>query len=411
MANEHTQFWLKLLQFGKNEQERQCNWNLFCIHMLRVNKHQLVHGKGNEILTKLNIGKVIDKRQLDPFRKLAEENGGPLSLPEPGPGPVLESFMDFSDTEISKDISFAGRILIGIDFRAVEFEHDANFSDSIFLGLSHFDGAKFRFVPKDGITDGISFINSEFHNTIYFNSTEFMSRTRFDGAVFHVGTYFREARFEPEETSEGCRSGLAGFAGCRFENQTEFTKARFEVGVDFRNSEFNGITKFDKSSICKRSNFNNAKFRNATSFSNMVFGYPPRFFETELHEDTDFSDTDWSRAEDPYSSPSGGDSVPIKRHAADAVRAWDRLTLIMSQREKLAERHEFFSLKMRANVKAMAGVYQRWQIGCSISSRIMVGALPGPSLGGLLIYSSERYRCLSPLSLPLLTSKSGDSCY
>ena len=40
--------------------------------------------------------------------------------------------------------------------------------------------------------------------------------------------------------------------------------------------------------------------------------------------------------------------------SGEAARSWDRLALIMSRQEKLAERHEFFRLKMRA---------QRWRDG------------------------------------------------
>ena len=188
-----------------------------------------------------------------------------------------------------------------------------------------------------------------------------MSKTRFDGAVFHNAAYFRETRFKSEEDSGNDRHGFVSFKNCRFGSVAEFTEAKFDFGVDFKGSEFIGTTSFNDASILKASNFNNAKFSNTTSFRNTIFGEPPRFFETELHEDSDFSGTDWSAAEQSYFGPKprSSDHELIKKKASDAVRAWDRLALIMSQREKLAERHEFFSLKMRA---------QRQRDGCCLLS-------------------------------------------
>ncbi len=329
MANQHTNFWLRLLEFGENEQERIRNWNIFCIKILKINLNSVLkHVNQKEMLTKHNSpSQPYDPAKLNPLRQLAKKYVGPLELPTSSVAP--ESFMNFSDTSINEDISFAGRILIGVDFRNVEFEHNADFSDSTFLGLSHFDRARFRSKSKDGMTDGISFRRSEFDNTVYFESTKFMFRTRFDGAVFH--------------------------------SAAEFTRAKFDFGVDFEGSEFIGTTSFNDASILKASNFNNAKFSNTTSFRNTIFGEPPRFFETELHEDSDFSGTDWSAAEKSYlgHKPRGSNHELIKQKASDAVRAWDRLALIMSQREKLAERHEFFSLKMRA---------QRKRDGCCLLS-------------------------------------------
>ena len=55
-----------------------------------------------------------------------------------------------------------------------------------------------------------------------------------------------------------------------------------------------------------------------------------------LHEDTDFGRIDWEKAENT--------NVRIDY----AIRAWERLELIMSKLEKPLDRHQFFKLKMRA---------------------------------------------------------------
>lgn len=348
MANSHTNFWLELLRFGKDEKERRNNWNIYCLH------NQLLSSSPSPLQEKLNdIGRNFDLTLygdlVDSLKILAANNNGPLELPKLGRLDI-ESFMDFSDIKIDDNIFFSGRILIGADFRNSEFEHKANFSNAYFLGLTHFDKAKFRLEIRDGLSDGISFRSTEFHNTVYFNSTEFMFRTRFDGAKFYSAAYFRDAIFGPERKTGKSPAGFLSFKNCQFQSETDFTGAKFDYGVGFEDSEFHDTTKFDGARIQRAINFTNAKFRNTTSFRNSAFGEPPKFYEAVLHEDTDFSNVDFRGAEKTYFRPwrCGKDTDSIKMYAGAAVRAWDRLALIMSQREKLAERHEFFRLKMRA---------------------------------------------------------------
>ena len=73
-----------------------------------------------------------------------------------------------------------------------------------------------------------------------------------------------------------------------------------------------------------------------TIFRDAVFGGVPAFFNATLHEDTDLGRVDWEKAETEH--------VYIDY----AIRAWERLELMMSKLEKPVERHRFFRLKMRA---------------------------------------------------------------
>ncbi|MDE2911537.1 MAG: hypothetical protein OXL68_01245 [Paracoccaceae bacterium] len=87
----------------------------------------------------------------------------------------------------------------------------------------------------------------------------------------------------------------------------------------------------------------------------------PEFFEAELHEDVDFSGIDWTVTEKSYHPSIPRDELvnDVSMHANHAMRAWERLELIMSRREKSADRHDFFRLKMRA---------QRWRDGSCLLS-------------------------------------------
>lgn len=348
MANDYTHFWRNLLEFGDTEEHRRRNWNVYCIWRFNIISYPFVATENlKETQEKFNVVG-FGGQETSALENFSNISGGPQALPD-GSGVALESFMDFSNVEFDDDVSFAGRILIGADFRNTNFERNANFSDTEFLGITSFEGAKFR-CANTGLWDGTSFNRSTFHNTVRFNSTEFGFKTRFDGATFHSGVYFRDAKFNPEAYRGRVPSGYVSFAGCRFDGDTDFACAAFEYGVDFAEVKFRDSVKFDGTIFRNIARFSNAKFQDTTSFRGATFGKPPRFFETELHEDVDFGQVDWKEAEQSYwRSKRRGDRLgSIENDADDAVRAWDRLALIMSQREKLPERHEFFRLKMRA---------------------------------------------------------------
>ena len=348
MAKDYTNFWWELLRFGSGEDIRRRNWNSFCEEQLNALSGRLISSENFRYLDgKIKRGYPNTKTK-ESIQNLANEHSLPVSLARYS-GPNIESFMDFSDLSIDEDVSFAGRILIGADFRGTCFEQNVNFDDAVFVGLTNFSGAKFRSV-KAGLLDGVSFKKSSFLNTAYFNSAEFRFRTRFDGAKFYVGAYFRGTKFESESGGNASSGGGIVFQKCQFSNETDFKKAKFEFGVDFTDSEFQKTANFENAEFRSMTKFNNAKLSGTTSFRNASFGWPPQFFETELHEDTNFSQVDWSTAERSYNR-SQRRIDPLSSVTADAdyaVRSWDRLALIMSQREKLAERHEFFRLKMRA---------------------------------------------------------------
>jgi len=365
MANEHTEFWQKLLRFGDDENERKKNWNLFCIDQLkafstlnisRSEKEEIYqrydpfhgdrdHSSHSRIIGNPDVAKYWVK-QITSLRDLAEKHDGPRRLPDKREMLLdFESFMDFSDDQVQNH-SFAGRILIGANFQGARFEQKANFEDSVFLGLTCFDDAIFSHA---GDRIGNSFKNTEFHNTAYFKKIE-SSRIRFDGSTFNSAVYFDNANFESGKEIDGSRSRFAIFDKCQFNEVGEFSNVRFDC-ASFNDAQFDNTACFDKASFRSNVDFSNARFKNATSFRRTVFACPPKFYDAELHEDTDFGGVDWSKAEKSYIRPSKGGSsrsISIRDKAAVAARAWDRLVFIMSQREKYAERHEFFCLKMRA---------------------------------------------------------------
>ena len=215
----------------------------------------------------------------------------------PWPANTPESFMNFTKESIPENFSFSGRLYIGADFRNIDFK-GVDFRGAVFLGLAHFGHSKFFQSESCKLpeTNVVSFKNSSFYNNVHFNNT-----------LFRVDTEFENVQFK---------------------NKTHFEGVSFEKEVSF----------------------NDSKFYNTISFQGASFGRPPKFYSTSVHEDVSFDGIDWSGAEYSYSryqNKINTEEQTVEK-AEMAIRAWDRLSLVMSRQEKFWERHEFFRLKMRA---------------------------------------------------------------
>ena len=73
-----------------------------------------------------------------------------------------------------------------------------------------------------------------------------------------------------------------------------------------------------------------------TSFQNVTFTVAPLFFETTLHEDTNWTEITWPKKPED------------KEDATEYVRRYDRLALMMSTLKQPDNEHRFFRLSMQA---------------------------------------------------------------
>ena len=339
-----TEFWLALLKFGDSGKERRKNWNTYCWSKLSRFIPDVLQ---SEIIERLS---PFDQFDLDSevqtrLNEFAEASGGHPRLPD-DPSITREPIMDFTGEEFPDGISFAGRLLFAADFSDAVLGQGqrADFSNAVFMKFTQFNRAKFA-----GLDSVADFSGSVFHNVVKFDAVKF-SNARFDRVSFRNASRFRKAEFAAGGDGSSAPHALTVFSRSEFKGKADFSDAAFSGRAFFDSAGFDGDASFKGTKFRHTVTFNNAKFGNTTSFRGASFGRPPKFFETEIHEDVNFNGVDWSGAERSYSRRHRRNATPdsIVEDAESAARAWDRLALIMSQRERLIERHEFFRLKMRA---------------------------------------------------------------
>lgn len=351
MANRHTDFWLALLEFGNSAEERKQHWNEYLVKRMPSSLNSaffaVFQNMGEEDLLKRMFltPTTTEESRFDP---IADAHGGHPELP-PDLNFVGHAIMDFSDHQFDQDVSFGGRVLLFASFDNASFGKNADFRNTVFGGPASFNNATFQSTDSS-IGNGNRFEVAIFGNTASFKAASFACTANFSKARFRTGAYFDDAEFR-------LPPGGALFTQSEFSAEASFNRAKFSVGASFDRAQFRDRASFREAVFDERIVFNNAKFEAETSFRHALFRTPPRFFEAIQHEDTDFGGVDWKPAEAAYSRPWWKDLLACRpwarrkrsvESANDAVRAWDRLALIMNRFEKPHERHTFYRLRMRA---------------------------------------------------------------
>ena len=241
------------------------------------------------------------------------------------------NYMDFSGYRFTDDTGFSRMILVLADFSHVRFEEIVTFNETRFYGQTFISNASFNSAThfhRTHFDAPISLDGSQFKHSASFIAVEFTGGASFRNVVFKAPVMFNDSKFEERYYSAGISTPILA----------DFTNATFTSRASFREVLFGN----DDSAYSRRLwperrvDFTNTKFMATTDFRRAEFAGPPAFFHTSLHEDTDFSGIDWTKAET--------QQVDIEY----AIRAWERLELIMSRIEKPLDRHRFFRLKMRA---------------------------------------------------------------
>lgn len=329
MANEHTEFWLALLNQSQDVDQRTRLWNGYLGWKLPPR----IKGEGEpqQGWPKLIVAPPdggwpeLTEEEQEIIQTLAKEHGGRPEFKH-------HRYMDFSGHTFSDMADFSGLILVRSNFDKARFKGYVKFSDKTrFYGQSWFQKAIFEEILdcENARFDGpASFRGSCFKGMTTFLGTEFRGGASFTNVVFEMDVMFDDSKFEERYFS----------GSITVPHLVDFNKAKFMDRVSFRKVLFGNDASAYSRKLWpeRRVDFTDAEFRASTSFHGAMFGGVPAFFNTTLHEDTDFSSVDWKKAET--------DNIPVDY----AIRAWERLELIMSKLEKPLDRHLFFRFKMRA---------------------------------------------------------------
>ena len=182
MADKNTKFWLALLKFGENEEQRKRNWNVYCTWMFKTLFDQLIPSAYNMHLKNEINNTGFDNEETSTLADLVNKFGGHPDLEESIR--ACTPFMNFAYEKFDDAVSFSGRILIAADFSKAVFTKSADFKGSDFLGSTHFSEAELR--------GEASFSDSLFYKTVDFSSVQFPCVTTFDNTTFHGPAKFRE---------------------------------------------------------------------------------------------------------------------------------------------------------------------------------------------------------------------------
>ena len=337
MGNEHTEFWLALLAQGRDMDQRLRLWNGYLGWRLPPR----VKGEGErrtgwaQLVVNAPDGgwPELTKKEYETLETLAEEHGG---YPEFN----HYDYMDFSDQVFSGEADLSGLVLVFAKFDGARFEGEVKLSDETrFYGQTGFHNVIFEgrfFCDRARFDAPVSFAGSRFTQHVDFFETKFMGGASFANVTFEGQVNFNDSRFEeryfPENIVTLCLA--------------DFRNAKFMAGTSFREVLFGNDDSAYSRKVWpeRRADFTDAKFTTTTVFRGAAFSGAPAFFNAKLHEDTDFGRINWDKADT--------DNIPVDY----AIRAWERLELIMSKLEKPFDRHQFFRLKMRARRRLDGGL-------------------------------------------------------
>ncbi len=327
MTDQHKEFWIDLLRLGEDADQRARLWNGYLGEHLpdRVLEPISSTGCPKLIVEPPPCGwPCLTTEERQAIKELVEKHGGHPDFEQ-------SSYMDFIGHVFRRKVDFSGHILINCRFDAAQFLKDfvldkntriygeSRFRNTVFYAQVHSNGARFS-AP------------------VYFSCAKFNTEAKFLGVEFAGGASFADAVFQGNVMFDDSRFELSYFSGSEMPRVlTSFVGAKFKCEASFRNVRFGTGNRSKMSGPERSADFTSAEFMQATNFYRATFVGPPAFFETKLHEDTDFGQVEWPEPRRPPFQDTGY-----------AVRAWEKLELMMNKLEKPFDRARFFRFKMRA---------------------------------------------------------------
>ena len=182
MANEHTEFWLALLNQSQDIDQRTRLWNGYLGWKLPPK----IKGEGEPqrgwpklIVAPPDGGwPELTREEQEIIQTLAKEHGGYPEFKH-------QRYMDFSGHTFYDMTDFSGLILVGSNFDKAWFNNDVRFSDKTwFYSQSWFQEVTFK--------GNLSCENTRFDAPVSFRGSCFKEMTMFLGTEFRGGASFTD---------------------------------------------------------------------------------------------------------------------------------------------------------------------------------------------------------------------------
>ncbi|MEM6720852.1 MAG: hypothetical protein AAF611_16090 [Bacteroidota bacterium] len=163
---------------------------------------------------------------------------------------------EFHSKLVIKDSIFEGDVLFqlsnlsSLDIVNSNFLTNFSFIDNFCNGEVHINNNNFQgFLP--------SFYDSRFHKKVIFSNTTFSSSAcRFNESIFFEDVEFFECKFQPKQKVE--------FQAVTFTKKVDFIRCEFWVDTHFNQSQFSGITVFDRPIFKEKVDFSFCNFEDIT---------------------------------------------------------------------------------------------------------------------------------------------------
>lgn len=275
------------------------------------------------------------------YIKACESEGNTIDLT----GVVFPGKISFSD-HISD-----GKIKKPILFTAAEFRGEVVFAELIFIGEVIFYETTFRSIAQfsgSKFLDSLSFEHSVFESLVsltgvtlhafYGDHSLFKAAFFLSDAVMLDQVILSESNFESSFSSRrSVFNDEISFRNSRLTGGAEFQETVFKFNVDFSADEVEtsagglGAVNFDEATVESLVNFNNRIFQAETSFANTRFEYAPEFHNSKLHQDTNFTGTQF-----------------LDTTSEGSARAYRTLKLAMEGHRARTEEAMFYALEQES---------------------------------------------------------------
>ena len=318
--------WYKLATAGKDHTDNTRCWNGYMRHLVGEEEaDNLKRADGTPIC--------LPTLRSDEIEWITRNI---LGLPQEFLEEISLSGLFFAEAVHFQDFYFPVEAIFDEStFAGSPFVGETSFTGTTFAGNASFTGTTFA--------GNASFTGTTFAEYAYFEASTFKGPADFTRSTFEVEADFIRSIFKgPADFTRSTFKGPAYFEASTFAGPVNFTRSTFEVEADFIRSIFKGPADFTGSTFKGPADFSNSRYRGKTSFQKVIFTRAPLFFETTLHEDTDWTDVDWP------DKPANKEEAIQKEDATQYVRRYDRLALVMSTLKQPDNEHRFFRLSMRA---------------------------------------------------------------